>query len=81
MPAVAGDSLFVGSCNGVFRRLDTTTGDVRWETNVGGNASKYFLTAICWFSTIESLRAPTSTRRPESRQAFMRSNDSLGVNC
>jgi eukaryotic-like serine/threonine-protein kinase len=26
----------------VFRRLDTTTGDVRWETKVGGNASKYF---------------------------------------
>ena len=26
----------------MFRRLDTKTGDVRWETHVGGNASKYF---------------------------------------
>jgi eukaryotic-like serine/threonine-protein kinase len=26
----------------LFRRLDAKTGDVRWETNVGRNASKYF---------------------------------------
>jgi eukaryotic-like serine/threonine-protein kinase len=26
----------------VFRRLDAKTGDVRWETNVGGVAGKYF---------------------------------------
>ena len=34
--------MFVGSCNGSFRRLDAKTGDVRWETNVAGDASKYF---------------------------------------
>ena len=34
--------MFVGSCNGVFRRLDAKTGNVRWETNVAGNAGKYF---------------------------------------
>jgi outer membrane protein assembly factor BamB len=34
--------VFIGSCNGWFRRLDAKTGDVRWETHVGGDASKYF---------------------------------------
>jgi outer membrane protein assembly factor BamB len=32
----------VGSCNGMFRQLDAKTGKVQWETNVRGNAPKYF---------------------------------------
>jgi outer membrane protein assembly factor BamB len=35
--------VFVGSCNGLFRRLDAKSGTVRWETNVRGDATaKYF---------------------------------------
>jgi eukaryotic-like serine/threonine-protein kinase len=34
--------VFIGSCNGLFRRLDAKTGDVRWEAKVGGEATKYF---------------------------------------
>lgn len=34
--------MYVGSCNGFFRRLDATTGKVRWETNVRGKAKQYF---------------------------------------
>lgn len=35
--------MFVGSCNGFFRRLDAKTGAVRWETNVRDKAAaKYF---------------------------------------
>ena len=30
-PTVAGDLLFVGSCNGVFRALEKKTGKVRWS--------------------------------------------------
>ena len=37
-----GDSLYVGSCNGVFRELNARSGKVNWETNVRGNASQYF---------------------------------------
>ena len=37
-----GDGLYVGSCNGSFRRLDAKTGKVRWETNVRGAATRYF---------------------------------------
>lgn len=32
----------MGSCNGLFRRLDAKTGRVRWETNVRGKAERYF---------------------------------------
>jgi eukaryotic-like serine/threonine-protein kinase len=32
----------VGSCNGAFRQLDAKTGRIQWETNVRGNAPKYF---------------------------------------
>lgn len=40
---VAGDSVYFGSCNGLFRRLDATTGKVQWETNVrDGRAKQYF---------------------------------------
>jgi eukaryotic-like serine/threonine-protein kinase len=34
--------VFIGSCNGLFRRLDAKAGKVQWETKVGGEASKYF---------------------------------------
>jgi outer membrane protein assembly factor BamB len=39
---VAGNSVYVGSCNGLFRQLDASTGKVQWETNVRGSAPKYF---------------------------------------
>jgi len=40
---VAGDALYIGSCNGIFRQLDPKTGTVRWEANVRGDApGKYF---------------------------------------
>jgi outer membrane protein assembly factor BamB len=32
----------MGSCNGIFRRLDVSTGTVQWATNVRGSAPKYF---------------------------------------
>lgn len=41
-PAVAGDSIFIGSCNGRFRALDRRTGTVRWDTKVGPDAGRYF---------------------------------------
>jgi outer membrane protein assembly factor BamB len=31
--------VFIGSCNGLVRRLDRETGAVRWETNVRGKAT------------------------------------------
>jgi outer membrane protein assembly factor BamB len=31
--------VFIGSCNGLFRRLDARTGKVVWETNARGNTS------------------------------------------
>ncbi len=34
--------MYVGSCNGLFRRLDAKTGKVRWETDVRGKPTKYF---------------------------------------
>jgi outer membrane protein assembly factor BamB len=35
--------VFIGSCNGVFRRLDAKSGTVRWETDVRDKAAaKYF---------------------------------------
>ena len=35
--------MFFGSCNGMFRSLDITTGKVQWETNVrDGTAKQYF---------------------------------------
>lgn len=37
-----GDRLYFGSCNGVFRRLDATTGKVQWETNVRDGAAKQY---------------------------------------
>jgi eukaryotic-like serine/threonine-protein kinase len=37
-----GDRLYLGSCNGVFRRLDAATGRVQWETNVRDNAAKQY---------------------------------------
>jgi outer membrane protein assembly factor BamB len=43
-PAVAGDLLFIGSCNGTFRALDRRTGQVHWASDVRpqGNTDKYF---------------------------------------
>ena len=37
-----GDSVYAGSCNGMFRQLDARTGKVQWETDVRGSAAKYF---------------------------------------
>ena len=34
--------MYVGSCNGYFRRLDATTGKVLWETNVRDAAAKQY---------------------------------------
>ncbi len=34
-PAVAGDTLYVGSCSGVFYALDARSGEVRWEYDTG----------------------------------------------
>ena len=34
--------MYVGSCNGYFRRLDATTGKVQWETNVRDGAAKQY---------------------------------------
>jgi len=34
--------VYVGSCNGLFRRLDATTGKVQWETSVREAAKQYF---------------------------------------
>jgi outer membrane protein assembly factor BamB len=35
--------VYLGSCNGFFRRLDVATGKVQWETNVrDGGAKQYF---------------------------------------
>lgn len=34
--------MYVGSCNGFFRSLDTTTGKLRWETNVRDGAAKQY---------------------------------------
>jgi outer membrane protein assembly factor BamB len=34
--------VYVGSCNGYFRRLDATTGKVQWETNVRDGAAKQY---------------------------------------
>ncbi len=33
-PTVAGNLLFIGSCNGIFHSLDRRTGQVRWETDL-----------------------------------------------
>jgi outer membrane protein assembly factor BamB len=41
-PTVVGNSIYVGSCNGMFRQLDVRTGKVQWETSVKGSATKYF---------------------------------------
>ena len=32
--------MYFGSCNGLFRRLDATTGKAQWETNVRDGAPK-----------------------------------------
>ena len=42
-PAVVGDQLFSGSCNGMFHALDRLTGQVRWETDLRpkGDTSMY----------------------------------------
>jgi len=37
-----GDHVYFGSCNGVFRRLDATSGKVQWETNVRDSAAKQY---------------------------------------
>jgi eukaryotic-like serine/threonine-protein kinase len=37
-----GDHVYIGSCNGVFRRLDATSGKVQWETNVRDSAAKQY---------------------------------------
>jgi outer membrane protein assembly factor BamB len=37
-----GETVFLGSCNGVFRALDRRTGQVRWATKVGPDSEKYF---------------------------------------
>ena len=34
--------MYFGSCNGLFRRLDATTGKVQWETSVREAAKQYF---------------------------------------
>jgi outer membrane protein assembly factor BamB len=34
--------VFIGSCNGIFRALELTTGRVRWETKVSPDAVQYF---------------------------------------
>ena len=34
--------MFIGSCNGIFRALDNTTGRLRWETTVSPDAVQYF---------------------------------------
>jgi serine/threonine-protein kinase len=39
---VAGDVLFIGSCNGIVRALDRSTGRVRWATAVAPDSNKYF---------------------------------------
>lgn len=42
-PTVAGDLLFVGSCNGLFRALEKKTGKVRWsyDTQQDGHAVEF----------------------------------------
>ena len=42
-PAVAGNLLFIGSCNGMFYSLDKTTGKVRWsyDTRKEGDQSQF----------------------------------------
>lgn len=34
VPAVAGDSVFVGSCSGVFYALNKTTGQLQWSYDI-----------------------------------------------
>lgn len=34
--------MYIGSCNGFFRRLDAATGKVQWETNVRDGAAKQY---------------------------------------
>ena len=34
--------MYLGSCNGFFRRLDVATGKVQWETNVRAGAAKQY---------------------------------------
>ena len=66
--------MFIGSCNGLFRRLDSATGAVRWATDVRGAAPKYFFHGDV-LVTADRIIAPADVDRTTGLEAGVHAFD------